>query len=826
MSKFRLAAIGTCRIHNPVRSAVGKYPIDYQTARNYGYTHTSREALQQLAFLKGELEFPRHLVPGIFRTGTSPADVADEWPGAHLVIVEISSLKVITAGEFYLQTRYLSQHFADFFANPARSRPFWSLAEQNPEALADFLNQDAVFGAMTEDDQRLLSSVRMKQQTFDELRQDMALLYEQIGADKILFLTHVGARDANGRPIAAREKLIRWVEHAAQELEAPCFNPTSLMLEHGQERSMENGGADTTHYTDEFYNTIYAHLHRHYIAPHVQRVIGASSENDSAMQNQMLADAIGATLRHVDLVSGARQLHSALRNSPDSPPLIELRGTLREMLGDFEGAVDDLSSRLPADYSAGATAREALMRALVEIGEPRRALEISDLLLKQEHESIDLHRISAAAADQVDMHERALEHRKSLWRLDRADVATAIRVLESIAGEGEDADREWREELAYFARSNPKLAEALLRHALTTRDADLFGTSAEALATQDALAAGELLLYAQGTDLLLPASKAIGLVLASHNLPSRLLRSLRDLGRQWGADAIVAGEQCDFDTAAKLAVASFEALGEQHGGLRGLRTVAAAMLTRARQLAAEGESQKIIDLCEGRDLLVMARPRLALELFRALDAVGRRDEAVALATRAANLFPSDVTVAIAAARLLTEHDVGLAAKFYENAAAGDEEGRYSDEIARFRESASGLALAQIGENIAAGRFAEAIRILPLLRSGHHKQRAEEERERLYRAMRTELDRSRTERNAQRRQTILSQLIEFAPEDPSLLKEAATEATNDGRFGDALRLWEQLARTSPGDEDARKALTRCRMLLGEGKQAKPGSVGAL
>ena len=45
MAAFTTAPIGTCRIHTPLRDAVGRYPIKLQLGRNYGFVHTSAEAL-------------------------------------------------------------------------------------------------------------------------------------------------------------------------------------------------------------------------------------------------------------------------------------------------------------------------------------------------------------------------------------------------------------------------------------------------------------------------------------------------------------------------------------------------------------------------------------------------------------------------------------------------------------------------------------------------------------------------------------------------------------------------------------------------------------
>ena len=39
MTAFTIAPIGTCRIHTPLRDAVGRYPIKLQLGRNYGFVH-------------------------------------------------------------------------------------------------------------------------------------------------------------------------------------------------------------------------------------------------------------------------------------------------------------------------------------------------------------------------------------------------------------------------------------------------------------------------------------------------------------------------------------------------------------------------------------------------------------------------------------------------------------------------------------------------------------------------------------------------------------------------------------------------------------------
>lgn len=807
MSKLRLTLIGTCRIHNSVRGAAAKYPVEYQTERNYGFTHTSREALQQLDFLEGKIDFPPELVPGIFRAGQRPEQFIEPWTGADLVLVEISSLKLLSANDFTLQIRYLQQHFADFFGSPARSRPFWQLAEKHPDELGAFLESEPLFQAMTESDQKLLRSVRVTQQTFEQLQRDMELLVERIGLGRILFVTHVNALGADGRIIPTRDCLIRWVARAAEDMEAPCFNPTELMTEFGQERAMEREGTDTTHYTDAFYSIVYSGLHREFIGPAAQRVLGEDAAGGRAAQIQILVDSISATLQHVDLVSGSRELFAALRANPDSAPLVELRGILRERLGDFEGAVADLSAPLLDDHLLGNSAREALLRSLVEVGKPVEALELADAMLASEYESAGLHQMAARAAELQGDKRQARSHWKQLWRLDRDQVRAALIVLDSIAEDGPEAEQEWLDELAYFAHRLPQLADALAKLALRNKDEMLFARAAEALAEHDPAAAGDLLLEAADPDLLMAARTAISKVIASDRVSSRVMRPLREQGRQWGEQSVKAAEEGRFDEAERLGVISLEALGEQSDGWRGLKSSGAIMLKRARELAAEKQHQAVIDLCERKPALLAARSRLTFELMRALSSIGRKEDAVSLAREAAERFPDDHAVTVTAARLLRDSDLGAAASIYRNVEQNDPDGRYMEEIEQFRTTASGLASAQIGQAIGEGDFDKAVGLLALLDKN-----GQEERARVRDAIRealVERDSVREESDALR--TLL--LTEF-PDDPSSLQAAAEGAMRQKDFANALDFWQRLAEAEPASQQARNNIVRCRLLLGE------------
>ena len=104
MTAFTIAPIGTCRIHTPLRDAVGRYPIKQQLGRNYGFVHTSAEALQQARFMFGQAEVPTDVQRVIFRPSNGEQARRGTHKPADLYMVELSSRKLLTVGNHPIQS--------------------------------------------------------------------------------------------------------------------------------------------------------------------------------------------------------------------------------------------------------------------------------------------------------------------------------------------------------------------------------------------------------------------------------------------------------------------------------------------------------------------------------------------------------------------------------------------------------------------------------------------------------------------------------------------------------------------------------------------------
>ena len=805
---FSVTTIGTCRVHNTMRAAATVYPIENRNPRFYGFTHSSREALQQLDFYEGGLDLPAYVTPAVFREGSSPDDYREQWIRPDLMLVELSSAKLTSAAGFPIQVRYLAQHLPDFFANPERVRSFWSTAERNPAALKEMLEAEPAFQVLSIEDRQLLESIRLEHQTYAGLLEDCAQLVDRIGRDRIVFVTHVNADGAGGKPIPARERLIGWVERAAAELHARCFNPTGVMKQFGQELAMQQSGKDTTHYTEAFETLLYAQLHTQFVAPELAR-LGGDDDSSAQARLQLLAASISATMNNIDLVEGSRQLHAALRDNPEAEALIELRGILRERLGDFEGAVADLGGR----QDQGPSARESLMRSALALNRPADALEIAEQLLSEEHESDGVHRAAAEAAGQLGLAERRLSHLKQLFRIDRSNVPAALEVLAMLADDPA-AKQEWIEELACFADDNVELAQALIHHALNTQDEVLFSRSFATLAASQPAAAGNLVEQASDR-LLMVSAGSLGSLLESGELQGRPARRLKEIIRAWGAKGLELAEAGQFDAASEYVRAALISLPNDGAGKRAQRLLAVQMINRCRPLAAERRFGELIEFCRANEETAISSPRVAQIYIRALETEHDLPEAARVVEAACQIHVQDASILSAGVRVFQKAgEWWKAAKACQMLERSDGAHAAADEIAAFWQRGAPRVLRQIRQMTEAGEFGEALSAIRAIDGrGLDDKLVARERAILHRAMFLairNLDRSGGE--GEKRYYLARMLAEDSPDERNV-KQAAAEAVRRREFSTALDLWNQAAAHNPASELAVSEVSRFQALVG-------------
>lgn len=436
---LKIAPIGTCRIHTPFRRAAAQFEISPCHFRNYGFTHTSSEALQQLRFIHGEIEFDEDVAKLLFRPDAVIPKFKEMDEKPDIYFVEISSGKNIVIDDLAVQMNYTYRYFSEFFSDADRTRKFWSLASgNNREAQSEWLQQQPVFKKLNAKDRSMLDKMELTYQGKAEIARDMKKILGMIGAENLIFTTHVNALNPDDRKIASRDKLIQEVEAVADSLNVRCYNPTELMLGYGQSKAMEKGGLDLTHFTPAFSDILFADWNKRFFGLTIDD--GVNAANGSEFGVISLTD-IKNLIDNGEVIPASQNLRQTLRENPDLPEYRRVLAELEYTLGNYEESAAFLTE-ITVGIGGNEDYDTMLMVSSFHIGDFKRALKIGMSLLSDEIESDDILRISALSAMQEGRDDLALAHWKRLFYLEAEPCAAATEVLNLLQKNGNSLDAE------------------------------------------------------------------------------------------------------------------------------------------------------------------------------------------------------------------------------------------------------------------------------------------------------------------------------------------------------------------------------------------------
>lgn len=794
---------------------MARYPVQLDLRRIYGFVHTSDEAVQQLRYRSGEIAFSDDVLPVLFRPGLECGAEPVPERAADLTIVEISSAKSYTIGDVAVQGNYLSRYFADFFASAPRARAYWGLASRgDAAAMKAFLADDPAYRIYSETDRSLLERIRVRQQTFDDVRADMATITDMLGKDRVLFVTHVNALTADGSLIASRDKLIHWVKRATSELGVDCFDPTDLMNAFGQARALERDGMDLTHFTNAFCDRWYAAVQRDYVLKSV-----AEGEIDEATAAQIdaaiLAESIASAIAHDDFFDGTHQLFAAMKAHPENVSLHLLHGQVLARIGDFEGACRVLAPHIGAAEMT-AELRQALMRAQLETGDAEGALALACQLLTDEYETVEIYEIAGKAADQLGLADDALRYRKLAFRLDPSNHAAALSVLERYLAAGQDeAHAIWLREVLELleASGSAAAARALAEWAITRQEPEVLGRAMVLLAQHDMIRVPALVEEARHAgmeDVLIAIAAPI---MALPNLTEKAQRALQNVAAGWATEAEAlqaAGRKAEAFAYAKALLAVLPGSGPAR---RICRAMAVELLARVR--TAPGAAA-VVALCEEAGDLVYELAAAAQAYARALVSLDRLAEAQAVSARILAEAPDALDARAGLAHIAAlRGDFLTALRLYTGLADEPHElaARHRVRIDRFLASAGSRGIRQLRMLLAEGRNDDAIAIWDLLRRRpEHEEAMTAEAMRMRSALRRQLrqlDDDEGQRGAVNGPLeILDHILMLAPDDATVLRRAAIEAMRQQQFEKAASYWRRLDSITPGLHEVSAFLERC------------------
>jgi len=824
MAAFTIAPIGTCRIHTPLRDAVARYPIKLQLARNYGFVHTTAEALQQARFMFGKQDIPADVQPLIFRPSIGQRARRGTHAPADLYMIELSSRKLLTIDGHPIQSNYLGRYFSEFFADRTRTRMFWSLAV--PERLAERraqLEKDPVFTSLPADDQALLVRILRRDLSDEEIEGEMRQLVDLLGKDKVVFVTHVNALTPDNAPIDQRQQLIAAVDAAAQRIGVPCYDPTPLMNKIGQPDALEDGGLDLTHYTERFAERLCADWYKLYMRPR----IGASTSPSSAakLTADESAERIEKLWESGELREASRRVRDVLRRYSGLPDHVQLMARMQEELGDYEGAIALLENADGA-VATGSKAEQILMRSHFKLGRHDLAYSLAAGLLGDEKETPEIVRIAAISAGHLGHGDEALAKWKQVFRISSPDDAhareAADTVLSMLQASGDmPAVLRWVNEVRAALPAYGRGFAVLWRDRLMAGDrAALRALASESPALTD-MEALELVKEASWRGAMVAAAAlavSVGLVNSEHDEARAWLDAQSSAWAEEGTRALDEGRLRD---AAERICAHRMLDPDALAGRRALRAFERAMRLAVRAALVAGNHKEVIELT---DIALDARvdfPELDAMRGRAADALGDKQTAMRHLQRAAAGESAQFNTQLFFARAAFNGGwFGEAIDAYNAVRAhpsADQNAK--DEAQRQLGRLGPRSIRGAREMLAAGDHRGAWNLLERVgQSWPEMSEVAQEKRRLLGVLYAEV-RALDPSSAGERLSLGEKILQLVPDDPVGLRAAAVGAMRLHRFEQALPYWQLLKDRSDNPELFDHYIQRCQAWIEKASRRK-------
>lgn len=180
------------------------------------FTHSTKEVIQMIKFLRGDIKIPYPYSRFCFRTGImnchsiSNVNFIQTFLESDSFIVEICSRKLYIHEGYYIHQLAVDNNY--------------------------------IFKASLPNN--ILQTLQYIKQTDDEIRNDMFEIINLLPKGRVVFATHYNSK-LNGDYIPSRNNLINLVETVCDNAGVPCVNPTKVLGKYEQSDVM---AGDLGHY--------------------------------------------------------------------------------------------------------------------------------------------------------------------------------------------------------------------------------------------------------------------------------------------------------------------------------------------------------------------------------------------------------------------------------------------------------------------------------------------------------------------------------------------------------------------------------------------------
>ena len=259
---MRLLALGSCRVHDPLMASHREGRVDYLNrrfkTRHPIYLHDVHEMTQFVRLARGETAMPPGIGPFAFDKGLrlderTPA-LIDQ---ADCLVIEVCTDKHYEAIGFTLNVNEVHRQLVE--GTGAAGAAWWAEIDRGNRPSEDLVQhvEAALRGrrTLTKTHRLMLREMSFAHLSPSEIARGMAELRALVDRP-ILVMPHVAVRLADGAMLGERLGHIEKVLTAARKAGLPTLDPRAFVERDGQERAMDNGGADSHHYAKHYLPTV------------------------------------------------------------------------------------------------------------------------------------------------------------------------------------------------------------------------------------------------------------------------------------------------------------------------------------------------------------------------------------------------------------------------------------------------------------------------------------------------------------------------------------------------------------------------------------------
>lgn len=247
---WKVAAFGSCRVQTPLTIANADGLVSFKTDNGIGYIHNPLEIAQAIRLLNGELTAPESLYPLLNVVNPkllgSAERYATDFEAADLIVVEISSVRIIEDGQWQLQLNRFREKVEKLGAPPQLMSKIFDPRKQEGYVRPTIEE----FGL-----QEFFAAHRFYELDTASLDDALRKLRAKI-SQPVVFVGTI-QNDFTGAPIPQRVMTHEALSRLASEMpETAYFDPTPFLEAAGARSVMKDLG----HYTEEFEPVMAEHL--------------------------------------------------------------------------------------------------------------------------------------------------------------------------------------------------------------------------------------------------------------------------------------------------------------------------------------------------------------------------------------------------------------------------------------------------------------------------------------------------------------------------------------------------------------------------------------